>query len=58
MSVRRMRTQSAWKVDTVSFFDASSSWSIPTARSRISVAALFVKVTARIFDALTPCATR
>ena len=58
MSPRRMRTHKAWNVDTVSFLDTASSFNCPAARSRISPAALLVNVTARIFDALTPCATR
>ena len=57
-SCRRMRAPSAWKVDTLS---DSSGWpgSSCFARSRISFAALLVKVMAAICSGLKPrCRTR
>ena len=49
--------QSAWKVDIVTFF-ASAFSTMPARRSRISFAALFVKVTASTCAGSTPCASR
>src|SRR3954468_23218764 len=54
---RRTRTQNEWKVLTVSSF-AVAAPTRPATRSRISRAALLVKVIARMFRAETPFATR
>ena len=51
-----MRTQSEWKVQTVISFPAAL-LTISATRSRISLAALLVKVTARIFSGAIPRST-
>ena len=50
MPPRRILTQSEWKVQTV-ISDAAFFETMPAMRSRISLAALLVKVTARISEA-------
>jgi hypothetical protein len=56
-SRRRILAQMAWKVPIVASRAASSPIS-PAIRSRISLAALLVKVTATICHGLVPVATR
>ena len=53
-SRRRMRTQAEWKVDI--HIRSASGPTKDTRRSRISAAALLVKVMARMLLVQTPCA--